>query len=325
MTMSREPASGPPVGPHGQPCDTCGSPLAGDQRYCLACGERRAGLRTDFTRRHIAPASVPDATEVVTESVVRTAAPARGPRPWHFDSGLAAGAACLLLALLVGYLMGMRLGDDAPAQVVAAAPSAATAAVPATGVAAPVSFVSDWPAGKRGWTVQLQVLPPESTPADVAAAKQQAVTSGAAGAGALDAASHDTLDVEGFVLFAGQYATKKEATSALDGLKTSFPDAQVVEVASAGSSTQASASASAKDDKPARDKAAKAKPAVEATPSAAEQRKGGEALQDLEAASSPEEYQKKAAKLPDTVAKPGAPPPKDDKPAGGGTEAETFE
>jgi hypothetical protein len=32
-----------PVGRDGAPCAACGSPLAADQRYCLACGARRAG------------------------------------------------------------------------------------------------------------------------------------------------------------------------------------------------------------------------------------------------------------------------------------------
>jgi len=48
-----------------------------------------------------------------------------------------------------------------------------------------------------------------------------------------------------------------------------------------------------------------------------------QALQDLESASGTD-YQRKSAKLPDTVALPGEPPPKDDAAPGGGSGAETI-
>jgi hypothetical protein len=46
-------------------------------------------------------------------------------------------------------------------------------------------------------------------------------------------------------------------------------------------------------------------------------------LQDLESTSGAD-YQRKSARLPDTVALPGDPPPKDNKAAGGGSDAETI-
>ena len=48
-----------------------------------------------------------------------------------------------------------------------------------------------------------------------------------------------------------------------------------------------------------------------------------QALEDLEGTSGAD-YQRKSAKLPDTVALPGEPPPKDDKAPGGGSGAETI-
>ncbi len=47
-------------------------------------------------------------------------------------------------------------------------------------------------------------------------------------------------------------------------------------------------------------------------------------LQNLEKLS-PEEYQKQAQKLPTEVGTGGTPPPKDNKPAGGGSEFEDFQ
>jgi len=46
-------------------------------------------------------------------------------------------------------------------------------------------------------------------------------------------------------------------------------------------------------------------------------------VQDLDSASG-EDYQRKSARLPDTVALPGKPPPADDKAPGGGSGAETI-
>jgi hypothetical protein len=50
---------------------------------------------------------------------------------------------------------------------------------------------------------------------------------------------------------------------------------------------------------------------------------GAKAVDDLSNASG-EDYQKKSAKLPDTVALPGKPPPKDNKAPGGGSDAEVI-
>ena len=55
----------------------------------------------------------------------------------------------------------------------------------------------------------------------------------------------------------------------------------------------------------------------------AEAAAGARAVQDLNSASG-EDYQRKSARLPDTVALPGEPPPADDKAPGGGSGAETI-
>jgi hypothetical protein len=52
-------------------------------------------------------------------------------------------------------------------------------------------------------------------------------------------------------------------------------------------------------------------------------RAGARAVQDLNSASG-EDYQRKSARLPDTVALPGEPPPRDNKAPGGGSDAETI-
>jgi len=57
--------------------------------------------------------------------------------------------------------------------------------------------------------------------------------------------------------------------------------------------------------------------------SAADQAAGARAVQDLNSASG-EDYQRKSARLPDTVALPGRPPAADNKEPGGGSGAETI-
>ena len=130
----------PAYGPHGEPCANCGALLARDQRYCLECGTRRAGMAAMLAPRELV-------TETITE---HTVAPAAAASPWRLDAGLLAGVGCLLLALLVGVLIGRSGGGDSGPQR-ASAPQVIT--VPgggAGGTTAAAAFVSDWPAGKRG-------------------------------------------------------------------------------------------------------------------------------------------------------------------------------
>lgn len=56
---------------------------------------------------------------------------------------------------------------------------------------------------------------------------------------------------------------------------------------------------------------------------AVDTRAGAKAVQELNSATG-EDYQRKSARLPDTVALPGKPPPKDNKAPGGGSGAETI-
>jgi hypothetical protein len=285
----------PTLAPDGEPCPGCGMPLTRDQRYCLSCGARRAGLPAVLSG-----AAAPRAA--AAGAVVDPAGPARADSPWRLDAGLVAGVGCLLLALLVGVLIGRSGHSDQPA----AAPQVVTVGgpTPAAGAGtAPVSFTSDWPAGKRGFTVQLQTLPKAGTDAAaVAAAKQAATAKGAADVGALDSDQYASLDGGQYVVYSGQYADRKAAGAALKTVKNDFPGAKVVEVTDT----------------------AKADTSEGKQPSKAEQAAGAKAINDLQNATG-DEYSKKSAKLPKDLVTPGKLPPKDtSKPAGGGSETETF-
>jgi hypothetical protein len=288
----------PVLAPPGEPCVECGTPLARDQRYCLSCGARRAGLPTllagDAPRSPVSP--VPPAPAVET-----AVGPPPADSPWRLDLGLVAGVGCLLLALLVGVLIGRAGGNDD--QRTAAAPQVVTIGGTPTptptagGTAAPVSFTSDWPAGKRGFTVQLQTLPKDGTDAAaVAAAKKAATDKGVKDVGALDSDQFSSLDGGQYVIYSGQYADRKAARAALKDAKSAFGDAKVIEVSDSTDTAAAPA---------------------------ASQKESAKAINDLNS-SSGEDYSKKSAKLPNDLVTPGKPPPKDDKPAGGGSAVETF-
>ena len=111
----------PSLAANGQPCPSCGAPMAGDQRYCLQCGARRGDARVPY-REILAGQAPPPRTPI--------AAPPqqRGP-----SSGLAllVGLVCLLLALGVGVLIG-RSGNDSPT---AAAPAPAPQVISVGGAA----------------------------------------------------------------------------------------------------------------------------------------------------------------------------------------------
>jgi hypothetical protein len=133
----------PTLGAQGEPCASCGAPLAGDQRYCLECGARRADARIPF-RDILAregPAGPPQPPVVRAYPQEHS-----GPSGVTFLVGLVA----LLLALGVGVLIG-RSGDDTPTastqppapQVIsvggAAAAPAATTSTPTTSTPATTS------------------------------------------------------------------------------------------------------------------------------------------------------------------------------------------
>jgi hypothetical protein len=289
-TETRTSALNPPnLGPDGEPCASCGMPLAADQRYCLECGRRRGGAPPPFQAVSGEPPPPP--------------AP---PDPWYMRGRVPAGlaaAAVLLLALGLGVLIG-SLGDDspAPAQQVAARPQVIT--VQTAGGGAPVAqFTSDWPSGTDGYTVQLQTLPKDGTDlAAVTAAKQAATGKGATEVGALDSDEYDSLDSGNYVIYAGVFTSRKQAAKSLKKVKGRFPGATVVKVSSGGAGSSEVFSGKKKK---------------EATV-------GRGALKDLQN-SKGGDYNKKSAKLPDTTKLPGKAPPKDSKQPGGGSDQGAIE
>lgn len=111
------------LGEAGEPCRGCGSPLAADQRYCLNCGERRAGPRIDF-REHLSgrdAAAQQDGAPASEASVAATSPAERSSQRDFAPLAAVGGIAVLGLMLLVGVLIGKGSGTtttSAPAPVV---------------------------------------------------------------------------------------------------------------------------------------------------------------------------------------------------------------
>lgn len=107
----------PVLGEAGEPCAGCGAPLAADQRYCLNCGQRRAGPRVDY-RTYLASSdaqSSPREPQPPAATAEPPAQPEAGPPKAERDFAplaAVAGIALLGLMLLVGVLIGR--GGDSP-------------------------------------------------------------------------------------------------------------------------------------------------------------------------------------------------------------------
>ena len=282
-------------------CLSCGAAMAEDQRYCLNCGVRRGETRLPFaqviaTAQQQQPAAPPPPDPPQPPSLAIT---------WPVAAG---GAAVLVLALGVGVLIGHgtagngKVASNTP-QVITVGGSGTTGASNAASSSSS-TFTADWPSGKSGWTIQLQSLSTDSaTPADVAAAKTAASGKGAKDVGALKSDDYSSLSSGLYVIYSGDYKSKKEAQSALAGVKKNFPNATVIEVSNSGGSSGGSDSGGG-------------------TAKGSTSKKALENLNNL----SPQEYQKQSQKLPDKITTPGKKAPIDkSKPVGGGSDSETIQ
>ncbi len=311
-----------PLGTAGDRCRSCGVGLDTDQRYCLNCGTRRAGSRLDF-ERYLAPPAPEVPLAAGGPAVVPVSAPAEiAPKSDWTPFAAVSILAGLGVILVIGVLIGRGGGGDSGQQVVVpaatATPSTATAAAPtetqaqtenaSTGSA--TTFTSDWPDGKNGFTVEVGTLPKSGTTPDaIAAAMKDVEAKGASGVGALDSDQYPTLPGGTYVIYAGVFTTKAEATKALGELKGDFPDAKVVQVSK-------TAATPAAQKGPATNSADEL---VQAGKDDADQpvTASDDALDDL-ASQTGDEYQETIKNLPDEISTEGAPAQIDTtKPPGG--------
>ena len=126
--MATQELNAPVLGAGGEPCHSCGAPLAADQRYCLSCGARRTDARLPF--RDILAGRPPRTATAATAAAAPPPAPART----RANLTVLGALGCLLLALGIGVLIGRGSdggspGSPPPAQVITVgggAPAATT-------------------------------------------------------------------------------------------------------------------------------------------------------------------------------------------------------
>ena len=126
----------------GQSCANCSAPLAGDQRYCLACGQPVSPVRLGFLDVLQADASQPYAggqgpVGALPPGYASVIEPASGPYAWlRRYSGLFGLLSVLLLAILAGLLVGHWVTQSkAPSQQVLRVEGLPSAAVTTTPLA----------------------------------------------------------------------------------------------------------------------------------------------------------------------------------------------
>lgn len=121
--------------------------------------------------------------------------------------------------------------------------SVASGQTGASTLAIAASFTSDWPAGRTGFTVQLQTLPQSGTQVSaVVAATAAARGKGAKNVGALKSEQFSSLPSGNYVIYSGDYHKRPEAQKALNALRRSFPAASVIEVSNHGPRSEGSGS-----------------------------------------------------------------------------------
>lgn len=275
-------------------CSQCGAVTALDQRYCIECGNPVADSRVprpQDTSKLNAPPEAVIAPAAQAPFQTATLAHENPDAVRNKYLGLGAGGAALLIAITLGAgAVGASMVRDntASTQPVVAAAAPPTAATGTT----EVSITSDWVDGSGEWTVIVNELPKEGAQqAQIDQAKSALSAKG------LDAGVFDSDEVGGptsgqYVIFSGQYESKKDATAALKDVKAGgFPDARVEQISGSGDGESDDSAAKASDDK----------------------------LKELESLPA-EEQQKERLKLPDEVETEGEKVPEDNKEPGGGSD-----
>jgi hypothetical protein len=237
----------------GQHCPRCGAPHAADQRYCLECGERLAPTSSVLSAgAPFAQAPAQSAGGTPRQPPAELLAAGGREPAWQRNSALTvlAGVGVLLLAMGVGVLIGRAGGSKQAAgtpQVISVAGSGPTTSPTGSGES---TFTSDWPAGTKGYTVELQAIPTSSPVSAVEAAKSSAAAKGAKSVGALKSDEFTSLTAGSYVIYSGVYHTRAQAQKALAGLKHAFPSAKVIQVTSSSAGSSSSHAAEPPEKQP---------------------------------------------------------------------------
>jgi cell division septation protein DedD len=165
-------------------CPRCGSALTPEQEWCLNCGSE-VGMTV------VSPPSW------------------RGP-VLLVGSLLALALIALVLALveLAGDPEQVTPAAATPAPATTPAPAPESTTVPPAATATPT--VSEWPAGTTAWTIVLE----SSATREAADARAEELAGQGIAVGVLDSNDFNSLEPNRFVVFSGQYDSRRAAAQA---------------------------------------------------------------------------------------------------------------
>jgi predicted nucleic acid-binding Zn ribbon protein len=218
-TMTPPPDQTVPPAPPERRCPRCGSTLAPDQEWCLACG---AAADTEVAE----------------------------PRGWRVPIMLTGGLVALAVIGVVLLILALAGGSEKLATATPTPAAAAPAVTPTSAVptlspvptttapsetATPVptatpstSASSSFPGwtGGDGWTIIIESATSQSKAESVASSAQAAGES----PGILKSDDFSSLNAGYWVVFEGDYASKSEAQSNLDSVRANHHDAYVRQI-----------------------------------------------------------------------------------------------
>jgi hypothetical protein len=206
----------PPAPPETErrTCPRCGSPLTPEQEWCLECG-------ADVGSTLAAPPSW------------------RGPVA--LVAALLTVAAVALVLALVELASGPEQVSEQPVATPTPTPSAVATVAPtatATTTAPPSTTIppatddgttsgtpeiADWPAGKEAWTVVLE----SAATREAAEARAKELAQQGVPVGLLDSNDYGSLEPNRFVVFSGQYDSRRAADQAMKDLSDQVDGAYV--------------------------------------------------------------------------------------------------
>jgi hypothetical protein len=198
-----------PPAPEQRTCPRCGAQLTPDQEWCLECGS----------------------------SVGATVAP---PPNWHGPVALIAVLLAIAAGALVLALVELAGDSEQVSEQPAAAPTA-TAPPPAAATPAPTTTptpattppagstgeIAEWPEGTEDWTVVLE----SSGTEDAARTRAQELSGLGMPVGILSSDDFGSLEPGRYVVFSGQYDSRRAADQALTHLESQVEGAYVRRVA----------------------------------------------------------------------------------------------
>jgi hypothetical protein len=240
-TPPTDPNAPVPPGPPERRCPRCGSVLAPDQEWCLACGaaagtevvEARGWRVPLYLGGGLAALAVIGVILAIVALASRKDEVAQNPNPTPGASAAPPGATPSPLPTLTPVPSATTDPNVTPTPTPGLTPTPTPEASPEPTaeptVDAGTGSFGVWTGADGDYTVIIKSAQSQSAAEKVA---QRAQTAGETEVGILESSDYSSLNGGYYVVFIGTYTNKSDAESALDGIKSNFKDAYVRQIKS---------------------------------------------------------------------------------------------